>query len=324
MNLYTGGITIPGYTVLINAVIKNLFVHTITARNNILSSGVVRSDYDIPVAKRGLNLVDLDMINSELTIRDDADPYISSSISVTASVTASTKKYIRSSGSWISDGISIGNFITFTGYSNAGNNGRKTVTGVSALELIVSEAGLVNETAAAVAFTYAASKYRETIMGPANGLKVVDANDRVIHDTPDLAAQTSDYVMGHLYLHKYRSERYNIVPVKSSGASSWTTVQAILDGNTNIKGVRVKFYVSMQSGPAPLVVFQARPTGSGWIENNTSEMTPTELDTVSTSGILVSRVGIMDVPVDSQGRFDYYFIAGSTYQFSLFQTGVWV
>jgi hypothetical protein len=54
---------------------------------------------------------------------------------ITCDVVASTKTVTRSAGSWVTEGIAVGDILTFTGFSAAGNNVDYTVTSVSALSL---------------------------------------------------------------------------------------------------------------------------------------------------------------------------------------------
>lgn len=65
----------------------------------------------------------------------------------TVTVVASTKKFSRASGSWITDGVKVGDKFTTTGFAAAGNNGTFIVTAVSALEVTCGAAtGLENVT----------------------------------------------------------------------------------------------------------------------------------------------------------------------------------
>lgn len=52
---------------------------------------------------------------------------------ITADVDAAAGTVTRSSGSWISDGLAVGDIITFTGFADAENNVAFTVTAVTAL-----------------------------------------------------------------------------------------------------------------------------------------------------------------------------------------------
>ncbi len=65
----------------------------------------------------------------------------------TVSVVASTKKFTRAAGSWITDGVKVGDKFITTGFEAAGNNGTFIVTAVSALEVTCAAAtGLVDVT----------------------------------------------------------------------------------------------------------------------------------------------------------------------------------
>jgi len=64
------------------------------------------------------------------------------------SVVASAHTFTRSTGSWITDGVKVGDYIVFGGFEDAGNNGTFIVTAVSALIVTCAAAtGLVNVTA---------------------------------------------------------------------------------------------------------------------------------------------------------------------------------
>ncbi len=63
----------------------------------------------------------------------------------TVTVVASTHKFSRAEGSWITDGVKVGDAFVTTGFEAAGNNGTFIVTDVSALEVTCGAAtGLVN------------------------------------------------------------------------------------------------------------------------------------------------------------------------------------
>jgi hypothetical protein len=65
----------------------------------------------------------------------------------TVTVVASTKKFSRASGDFVTDGVQVGDYITTTGFAASGNNGTFKVTAVSALEITCGGAtGLENVT----------------------------------------------------------------------------------------------------------------------------------------------------------------------------------
>jgi hypothetical protein len=64
----------------------------------------------------------------------------------TISAAATTNKFVRGSGSWITDGYKVGDLVKVTGFVTVGNNGKFTVTGVTATDLVV-DAVLINEAA---------------------------------------------------------------------------------------------------------------------------------------------------------------------------------
>lgn len=72
--------------------------------------------------------------------------------SVTASVVASGNKYVRGSGSWVTDGYQVGMNVKVAGYGIAGNNGVATVVSRTTTDLVVSGLTLADEAATACTF----------------------------------------------------------------------------------------------------------------------------------------------------------------------------
>jgi hypothetical protein len=70
---------------------------------------------------------------------------------VNLSVDASLSKFVRASGSWITDGWCLGQRVESAGFSNAGNNGRWTISALTATDMTVTNGAttLVTEGAAA-------------------------------------------------------------------------------------------------------------------------------------------------------------------------------
>jgi len=67
---------------------------------------------------------------------------------LTVDVVATAKTFTRSTGSWITDGVKVGDKITFGGFTASGNNGTFVISAVSALVVTCSTAtGLANVTA---------------------------------------------------------------------------------------------------------------------------------------------------------------------------------
>jgi hypothetical protein len=65
----------------------------------------------------------------------------------TISVVAASSTYTRSAGSYITDGFTPGQKVTFSGFTNAGNNATKIIQSVTATVITVTNnSGLVNET----------------------------------------------------------------------------------------------------------------------------------------------------------------------------------
>jgi len=72
--------------------------------------------------------------------------------SVTLSATAT--KYVRTTGSFVTDNFVVGQVITAAGFGVGGNNGTKTITAVVALEITVAEALTIEAAAAGRSLTY--------------------------------------------------------------------------------------------------------------------------------------------------------------------------
>jgi hypothetical protein len=77
-------------------------------------------------------------------------PGLPSLSGVNLSVDSATSKFVRASGSWLTDGWLVGQEVESAGFSNAGNNGRWRITALTAADMTVTGAGtLVTEGAAA-------------------------------------------------------------------------------------------------------------------------------------------------------------------------------
>jgi hypothetical protein len=72
---------------------------------------------------------------------------IDTTASQTIGVTATTRVYTRSAGSFLTNGFAVGMNVLFSGFTNAGNNGYKTITAVDATTMTVAPStALVTET----------------------------------------------------------------------------------------------------------------------------------------------------------------------------------
>lgn len=67
----------------------------------------------------------------------------------TVTVAAAGGTYTRSAGSFITDGLYVGQQVQWTGFVNGGNNALKVITALTATVMTVSNTGLVNETGSA-------------------------------------------------------------------------------------------------------------------------------------------------------------------------------
>lgn len=92
---------------------------------------------------------DVEIIEKEIGRGWTAKKIASATLSgITATVVAATKTVTRAAGSWITDGLQVGDIITFTGFADAGNNVDYTVVTVSALTITgTTAAAMVNVTA---------------------------------------------------------------------------------------------------------------------------------------------------------------------------------
>jgi hypothetical protein len=117
-----------------------------TIRTDRASSGqvvtglTVSGDIQVELAKEDLvdDLLKSAMHNTWNTV---------STVNVDLEINASTKKLIRTTGSFVSEGVVVGDFLTLSNFVNSANNTQVMVASVSALELdIVGPATLVSET----------------------------------------------------------------------------------------------------------------------------------------------------------------------------------
>lgn len=84
-----------------------------------------------------------------------------STLGQSLTATASTKKYTRTHGSWVTEGFAVGQTVDLAGFVNATNNAPKTITAVSTLELTVAET-LVDETPAVFGISGSATEIDAT------------------------------------------------------------------------------------------------------------------------------------------------------------------
>ena len=84
-----------------------------------------------------------------ITGTDQVLNLLTSSTALTVTVAAAGGTYTRSAGSFLTDGNFVGQIVQWAGFVNAGNNGIKTITALSATVMTVAITGLVNETGSA-------------------------------------------------------------------------------------------------------------------------------------------------------------------------------
>lgn len=118
-----------------------------------LESQEVRASRQRSDVRHGFNQV-LGGVGFQLSM-EDYDDFLSYALStawvavtsgsISVSVTASTKKYIRGSGSFLTDGFRPGDFIFGTGFTNGGNNATSRAVAVTALEITTDSTTMVDE-----------------------------------------------------------------------------------------------------------------------------------------------------------------------------------
>ena len=152
----------------------------------------------------------------------------------------------------------------------------------------------------------------------------------MIHDIPTGVVLSNSYPMGHYYAFKDSLAEYTLLDSSTFSSGGWvSSITAVTGGNLNIKGVRLKYYISgsgsATSGGQAIVYF--RPTGSSY-----AAITGQAVGggfTVGFSGntiTYVKYIGEADVPVNSNLLIDYYsdLILTTTRQLLIIQLGVWI
>lgn len=138
---------------------------SIALKKNKIQSAAIQTNAQRPMARHGGRTVDgnigvelaLGLIDSELASvvrRDWTAVTPLTGLTVTANVTA--PNFVRSAGSWITDGLALGMLVKFSGFTAgaAANNGKLyTIIALTATEITVAETVLAAANAAAIGLT---------------------------------------------------------------------------------------------------------------------------------------------------------------------------
>lgn len=182
----------------------------------------------------------------------------------TVSAAATINKFVRSAGSWITDGFKVGNVVTTTGFATAANNGRFTILTMTATDLVV-DAVLVTEAAGASVTVKVAGKTLQIPLLPsartndsftveqyfdtigvsrvATGVKVSKADIKV---SPNAMATADFGLMGKTMTTS--SSAYFTSPAAASTTGVMSGSAGALYVNGVKKGVVTSFDASIEGG----------------------------------------------------------------------------
>jgi hypothetical protein len=133
---------------------------SLNLKKETFQSNEIRSDRQISDLRHGLRTVGGN-VSAELSTQafdgllemamSNTFVVVAVHAAVNLQMIASTKKIVRASGSWITDGYLPGAEITVAGFTNGANNGQKKIASVTAtdLTLVSTTTGLVDEASAA-------------------------------------------------------------------------------------------------------------------------------------------------------------------------------
>jgi hypothetical protein len=138
---------------------------SIALKKNKIQSGATQTNAQRPMARHGGRTVDgsigvelaLGLIDSELAAivrRDWTAVTPLTGLTVTAS--ASGPNFVRSAGSWLTDGLALGMLVKFTGFTGgatSNNNKLYTITALTALEMTVAETVAVAASTGSIGLT---------------------------------------------------------------------------------------------------------------------------------------------------------------------------
>lgn len=128
------------------------------------------------------------------------------------------------------------------------------------------------------------------------GLEARDMAGIVIHDIPDAPLLTNAYYMGHYYKHKDDATKYTLLDDSTPIEGAWTSLNVLTDGNTNLKGVRLKYYAFAQAGAGVAQIrVVLRPYGSSWGYDDFEQNEGQHL-TIGASYSII-KTGTIDCPV---------------------------
>lgn len=190
---------------------------------------------------------------------------------VSTDVVNATKKYVRSTGSWVTDGWAVGQQVLVTGFVDAVSNGVKTITAISTTTIAndtitVSETVGANETLATslgffepVRFTVADATAFEagdvvcfdyaTAPGAYVEVLSVDAANNYIYTTKRAAAVYSTSIASGTAI--YTSSRHRASTTTTSVLSTGSAVVPVTSANNIKKGTVLLFLpVTVTEGAA--------------------------------------------------------------------------
>lgn len=161
----------------------------------------------------------------------------------TIQINASTKKIIRATGSWITDGFKKGDLIVVSGATNAANNIAYTITAISALEItygtVISTDIPVTEAAGATITVKVPGKKLSIPIAPANR-----TNDSFTIEQWFSAASVSERYVGI----KIGSASVEVNP------NAYATVEFGGTGSTMLEPTTVQYFTSPTAAPASSVL----------------------------------------------------------------------
>jgi hypothetical protein len=168
-------------------------------------------------------------------------------------------------------------------------------------------------------------------IGPREGFLAKDAAGTTIHQIPTAPILVGAYPMDHFFQLKYDNAAYTLLDSAAFAVLTWYAQQALDLNNEEVFGIRLKSWIHGQ-GPAsslPRMSIALRPYGSGWSAGTTdmSIQDVTSWDLSSSAVTAVDRVCVLDVPVSSDLRFEWYVNVvprNTAYRLILQQIGVWI
>ena len=169
-------------------------------------------------------------------------------------------------------------------------------------------------------------------ISPSSGLMVRDAAGTIIHDVPDAPILSDAFAMGHFIPFKFDNNLYTVESDATATFAAWVLdIQGVSGGNTNVRGLCLRFYVDCTGSSAGDCYIRAvaRPANSGW-SSGITDMSPQFHFKTRSAGVTwtaASGIFIIDVPVYPDLLFDYLVDgqpSGSSKTVIIQQLGVWI